>query len=351
MVNIVQKEDLSPQFFENNDTAKKGGIKFRLSEEQGNLLSARKDGLYFGVVAPPDVANLYVDALTGNDSNAGTRVSPLKTIQEALSRGEAGITRTISLKEKQTHFVGSGNAFDNSVNFSIIPLRGGIITFVPYGDELDAIPTPQYSGVGKYANDEYMDKQPVIAIHPKSARVIKRVIGNESQAFISTAAFAVNQDTTVHVNGVVLHASDLDLADIRSKVEALGNIDRYTIATNTSMFAIYDSIFKVRVRHSAIVGRITDVYNWSNMAFYTFKTNGGNVSLILDQVAVDDKVAIHEVNAGSVVMLNGSTPSPRSNFQTTGITFTNAKQVIVGAEANRYAVTNFTTNIHPTWLV
>lgn len=60
--------------------------KVKVSTQPGNLLEMRADGLYYGIEAPPDLANLYVSTSLGNDGNPGTRERPLKTINEALRR-------------------------------------------------------------------------------------------------------------------------------------------------------------------------------------------------------------------------------------------------------------------------
>ena len=83
---LLQKGDLKTSEFTNDNSNNKEGIGIRVSQQTGNLLEKRQDGLYYGVEAPPDLANLYVSTSLGNDSNAGTREKPLKTIGEALRR-------------------------------------------------------------------------------------------------------------------------------------------------------------------------------------------------------------------------------------------------------------------------
>ena len=64
-----------------------GKLKLRVSSLEDNMLKLRDDGLYQGNTARSDLANIYV-ANHGNDSNAGTREAPLRTIQEAINRAE-----------------------------------------------------------------------------------------------------------------------------------------------------------------------------------------------------------------------------------------------------------------------
>jgi hypothetical protein len=105
--------------------------KVRLSATSGNLLEKRSDGLYYGTVAPPELQNIYVDAVNGSDSNPGTRAQPLQTLQYALSLGASGIDRNIFLYEQQTHYVDPNNC---------AVFRGGKWLIQPYGPLSDALP-------------------------------------------------------------------------------------------------------------------------------------------------------------------------------------------------------------------
>lgn len=69
-----------------------------LSAGSGNLLETREDGLYYGVTAPADVSNLYVDSTGGNDSNAGTKAAPLKTLAAAVAKVRSTQSNTIWLR-------------------------------------------------------------------------------------------------------------------------------------------------------------------------------------------------------------------------------------------------------------
>ncbi|ETD67537.1 hypothetical protein V757_11145 [Pelistega indica] len=80
-----------------------------LSRTAGNRIEVRGDGIGVWDTAPPNLATQYVDAVNGNDTNAGTRDAPLKTFAKALdrvSRESAGYgTFAIFLKSGQTHNV------------------------------------------------------------------------------------------------------------------------------------------------------------------------------------------------------------------------------------------------------
>ena len=62
-----------------------GLVDVKLSSDSGNLLEARKNGLYYGQTPKVEVTNLYVSSTLGNDANSGTKESPFKTIHRALN--------------------------------------------------------------------------------------------------------------------------------------------------------------------------------------------------------------------------------------------------------------------------
>jgi len=105
--------------------------KVKLSTTAGNLLEKRSDGLYYGTIAPPELQDIYIDAVNGSDSNPGTRASPVQTLQYALSLGAQGIDRNIWLYEQQTHYVDPAHR---------AVFRGGQWLLQPYGPLSDALP-------------------------------------------------------------------------------------------------------------------------------------------------------------------------------------------------------------------
>ena len=70
----------------------------KVSPDSGNLIEKRPNGLYYGIQAPADLTNLYVDAVGGNDSNPGTRALPFKTLGKALGMSPVDNSNTIHLK-------------------------------------------------------------------------------------------------------------------------------------------------------------------------------------------------------------------------------------------------------------
>lgn len=114
---------------------KDGLAELSLSKDNGNLLEMRKDGLFYGEIAPPNVANLYVDAVNGIDqdpvvvTNAGTRENPLRTIKYAFSLIPEGKVHTIYLREEQTHRIDAATPITASSLSASVRF---------YGDKLDA---------------------------------------------------------------------------------------------------------------------------------------------------------------------------------------------------------------------
>lgn len=78
-----------------------GGL--TVSPDAGNLIEQRKNGIYYGTVAPEELRDLYVSSVSGNDSNPGTREAPLRTIQAAVEKlKDAPVRYTIWLHKSET---------------------------------------------------------------------------------------------------------------------------------------------------------------------------------------------------------------------------------------------------------
>lgn len=130
---VVQKGDLNPSDFSNNNTNNRGGISVKVSNDAGNLLQKRSTGLYYGIEAPPDLMHTYVDAVNGVDAvGRGNRQNPVKTVAYAISPNrlpDNGSSYFIHLMENQRH----------ELNASNYQYRGnGMLTFHPYGPGTDA---------------------------------------------------------------------------------------------------------------------------------------------------------------------------------------------------------------------
>lgn len=107
-----------------------GSVGLAVSTDAGNLIQLRDNGVYYGISPKPNVQKLYL-ANDGNDSNDGTRESPLATVGEALRRIVASNSVgsfTIALK--------AGHTFrfpDDRVNFWYGTMT---INFVFWGDSI-----------------------------------------------------------------------------------------------------------------------------------------------------------------------------------------------------------------------
>ena len=134
-INLLQKGDLASSDFTNANSNNNQGIGVRVSTDNGNLLQQRKNGLYYGIEAPSDIANLYVDAVNGVDQHpddvagAGTRAKPLKTFAYANQIAFEGTRRNIYLMADQDHVVASSKA---------ATIKDGYLTVQSYGPIYDS---------------------------------------------------------------------------------------------------------------------------------------------------------------------------------------------------------------------
>ena len=113
-----------------------GLVDVKLSNESGNLLQIKDDGLYYGNRPPANLSNLYVDYENGVDQHpdqvdgAGTRAKPLKTIAYAVSISKEHTDYTIWLRENQEHIVD---------HYKGVSFKRGNITIYPYGSLVDSL--------------------------------------------------------------------------------------------------------------------------------------------------------------------------------------------------------------------
>lgn len=135
-----------------------GLLKLKLSPSEDNQLQIREDGIYLGKT--PEQNAFFVDYISGNDDNNGTKDAPLKSIITALSRIKHGtIGTTIYLKEGQTHTIAHNGYITLSAS----------VEFRPYGDILDKLEARWNSpntGWSVIAAKEYYQHLPVINVIP-----------------------------------------------------------------------------------------------------------------------------------------------------------------------------------------
>lgn len=76
-----------------------GNATGKVSRGAGNLLEMRDDGIYYGIQAPADKSNIYVDCVAGNDNTGnGTKANPYKTLNKGLIESPRNQSNTIWLK-------------------------------------------------------------------------------------------------------------------------------------------------------------------------------------------------------------------------------------------------------------
>lgn len=112
-----------------------------VSPDAGNLLQCRSNGIYYGIEAPANTSNLYFDPDLGNNSNTGTKASPLKTMDEGFRRNNTGTAWTALLAEGKTHEMRS----------SWGKFAGQSVTMRPYGSNYDSVIVNNLGGGSAWA--------------------------------------------------------------------------------------------------------------------------------------------------------------------------------------------------------
>lgn len=74
---------------------------YLLSGDGGNLIKERNNGIYYGVEAPPDLRDLFIDNIIGDDNNPGTQEKPFRSVGHALRKITDQPQSTIWLKQNQ----------------------------------------------------------------------------------------------------------------------------------------------------------------------------------------------------------------------------------------------------------
>ena len=94
-----------------------------LSGDSGQLLQYRNTPqgcrIYYGIEPPANLANQYVDPVNGQDSNDGSRASPLRTILRAIDNLPTGTRAAIHLHENAAHYLKSSErrSLDKEIYF------------------------------------------------------------------------------------------------------------------------------------------------------------------------------------------------------------------------------------------
>ena len=190
-INLLQKGDLAPSDFSNNNSNAAGGVRVRVSAVGDNLLQQKDDGLYYGITPPASVANLYVDAVNGTDQDpnvvagAGTRTSPLKTFTYACQLAVHGTNRRIYLMADQDHIV------DSAARATV---KTGDLTVINYGPVYDTYVATHKVGLVVMTN---------LRNDNKAARLVLRGFGTHKWYGDNVTDF-VNLDSIVNNGNLLL---------------------------------------------------------------------------------------------------------------------------------------------------
>lgn len=144
-----------------------------ISSDNGNLLTLRNNGLYYGIEAPPDTSNLYVSSSKGNDSNKGTKDSPLRTIREAFRRNSQGQFFTVNLYENDEHeWRSSWGKFNNYA-----------WTIQPYGEVFERVYADNPVLTIQWARSKQIKRPTIKFVFDRPSAVSTLFLGNIQDIF------------------------------------------------------------------------------------------------------------------------------------------------------------------------
>ena len=274
------------------------------SPDLGNLLQSRANGLYYGLIAPDNVANLFIDNVFGNDASVGTRDMPMKTIQAALARGPGGIGRVLFLKETQIHLVDPANK---------AILRGGYLTIHPYGPLIDMIPNPW--GGSKETSPAALNLGTTIKALDHINVGLELYQGG-SGVFQQALAFLAEK-ATVFVSGITLIAGNENTSGISQ-------------SRNHGSFSVYHIDSDWYFLSAKLVMPTTGSYIFDESLFSTLRVTLYGVQL---------------EGLGYLTIAG----SKKLSIDVSYINISQADFIakILSAQSNPYMYTNFTTNLSP----
>lgn len=161
-----------------------------ISNGSGNLLQWRADGAYYGIEAAPNTSNLYFDPVTGSNSNAGTKASPLATMDEGFRRNKTGTSWVAWLAEGKTHEMRSSWG-----NFA-----GQSVTMRPYGSNYDSVMVNNPPSSVSWARSAEITGARVKWISDKQAgdgtEESRCIAANGNTPKTAISSFAITHDTT-----------------------------------------------------------------------------------------------------------------------------------------------------------
>lgn len=198
-----------------------------VSAGAGNLIQLRTDGVYYGIQPPANFTAQYVSSSTGDDTNPGTALSPLKTIQKAISNLPDGTMGSIYLYAGDTFHTYTTAVTDtvNTLSFSqTVSLLGELnignrqIVFYPYNDT--AVDT-----INAYNNANNTQYDPYVVNEINYPIVSFTISDLTDQPYALTIGFTVGQAGSISFNGCKLYVGKATgLSTQSAAFGGLGNI-------------------------------------------------------------------------------------------------------------------------------
>lgn len=235
----------------------KGDIEFKISEDKGNLIRQGSDnGIYYGIEAKANVANLYVDAENGVDQNpndvpgAGTREKPLRTLKYAADLADNYTVRTIWLHEEQEHIVNAKNP---------IGLKPGSIAIYPYGSKISKL----NDGSRPDIPDGYQARMvavkeriaPSIVFKGVRDRLFPQATAPQRWNVYEFASLVVNNDVSLTISGVnLVNDVNATLTNTHPTLQSYNLVSSFERITTHSGSVYLDGVSFARRGSITVVG-------------------------------------------------------------------------------------------------
>lgn len=227
-----------------------------ISPDGGNLLENRGNGLYYGMQAPPDIANLYISGNYGDDTNPGTKDNPLKTLNRLSdilnSRNPSGIVNV---------WLHAGEAFQGT---KMLYVGNGALTLTFYYYN-DPIFGDAYS-IGQY--NPWLDRR---LNRPK---IVYDTFYNKNTNTIQPSSFIGTTQLSLIYQGVDVDVNDSlgkGTSDGASFIYSLNSDFRGSVITLNSNTIGYGSSSSIILRQAII--KLNDLENHPDKKLFSSDRN------------------------------------------------------------------------------
>lgn len=227
-----------------------------ISPDGGNLLENRGNGLYYGMQAPPDIANLYISGNYGIDTNPGTKDNPLKTLDRLSdilnSRNPSGIVNV---------WLHAGEVFQGT---KMLYVGNGALTLTFYYYN-DPIFGDAYS-IGQY--NPWLDRR---LNRPK---IVYDTFYNKNTNTIQPSSFIGTTQLSLIYQGVDVDVNDSlgkGTSDGASFIYSLNSDFRGSVITLNSNTIGYGSSSSIILRQAII--KINDLENHPDKKLFSSDRN------------------------------------------------------------------------------